>query len=65
MCGVKLPHIYINNKEITIMKKVFNIITMANTMFIGWITISTLQVMLRIGTAQTWNFWQFIVNLMK
>lgn len=47
------------------MKKIFNIITIANTMFIGWITISTLQVMLRIGTIQTWNFWQLIVNLMK
>lgn len=47
------------------MKKVFNIITMANTMFISWITISTLQVMLRIGTVQAWNFWQVVVNLMK
>ena len=46
------------------MKKVFNIITIANAMVIGWITISTLQVMLRIGTVQAWNFWQVVVNLM-
>lgn len=47
------------------MKKVFNIITITNTMFISWITISTMQVMLRIGTIQAWNFWQLVVNLMK
>lgn len=45
--------------------KMFDIITIINTMFIGWITISTLQVMLRIGTVQAWNFWQIVVNLMK
>ena len=45
--------------------KMFDIITIVNTMFIGWIVISTLQVMLRVGTIQAWNFWQLVVNLMK
>lgn len=45
--------------------KILDIITTVNTMFIGWIAISTLQVMLRIGTIQAWNFWQLVVNLMK
>jgi hypothetical protein len=46
------------------MKRIVNTIAIANTMLIGWITISTLQVMLRIGTVQAWNFWQVVVNLM-
>lgn len=46
------------------MKRIINIMVIANTMFIGWITISTLQVMLRVGTIQAWNFWQLVVNFM-
>lgn len=46
------------------MKKIINTIITANVILIGWITISTLQVMLRIGTVQAWNFWQIVVNLM-
>lgn len=44
--------------------KTIDIITAINIVFLGWITISTLQVMLRIGTVQAWNFWQVVVNLM-
>lgn len=47
------------------MKKIVNTIVIANTILISWIAISTLQVMLRIGTVQAWNFWQVVVNLMK
>ena len=47
------------------MKRIINTMVIANTMLIGWITISTLQVMLRIGTVQAWNFWQVVVNFMK
>lgn len=46
------------------MKRIINTMVIANTMLIGWITISTLQVMLRIGTVQAWNFWQVVVNFM-
>lgn len=44
--------------------KTIDIITAINIVFLSWITISTLQVMLRIGTVQAWNFWQVVVNLM-
>lgn len=46
------------------MKRIINTMVITNTMLIGWITISTLQVMLRIGTVQAWNFWQVVVNFM-
>lgn len=46
------------------MKRIINTMVIANTILLGWITISTLQVMLRIGTVQAWNFWQVVVNFM-
>lgn len=47
------------------MKRIENMIVTTNTILLGWITISTVQVMLRIGTVQAWNFWQVVVDLMK
>lgn len=47
------------------MKRIINTIITANTILIGWITISTLQVMLRIGTITNANFWQLVVNLIR
>jgi hypothetical protein len=66
MCGVKLPHTYINNKEITLMKKLINntVNTVAITLW-AWIGLSTLQGMLHIGTITNINFWQLVINLIK
>ena len=47
------------------MKRIEDMIVTTNAILLGWITISTLQVMLRIGTVQAWNFWQVVVDLMK
>lgn len=45
--------------------KILDIITIINIMFIGWITVSTLQVSLRIGTPQAWNCWNIFLKLME
>ena len=42
-----------------------NIAFIISIIFLGWILISTLQVSLRIGTPQNWNFWNMFLEIMK
>lgn len=42
-----------------------NILFIISVIILGWILISTLQVSLRIGTPQDWNFWEVFLKIME